>query len=227
MARLPHYFLTRFIFLCMSEKLLPDILRKDKRLRAFAELEGKNFKEVSVKLPYLFVYKLENLSDSEFEDLAWQFDISKVEWELATDRKQKEELIKNNILLKAKRGTPWAVKRVLELLGLQGQIKEWFEYGGQPYRFKVELGVENREITTSLRDELIKLINEYKNERSWLDELILSYLAKAQVNILTGTMAESTAHSEMITGFEFSSSETAFVYTGTMAEATATAVMEA
>jgi len=209
----------------MSEKLLPDILRKDERAKAFAELEKKVFEQISAKLPYLFIYKLENLSDEELEELAWQFDISQTQWELATDRKQKEELIKNNILLKGKRGTPWAIKRVLELLGLQGQIKEWFEYNGQPYKFKVELGVENREITTNLRDELLKLINEYKNERSYLEEIILSYLTKANAYISSGTMAEATVETQMITGFEFNSLGTAFVYTGSMGEAAATAIM--
>jgi len=105
---------------------------------------------------------------------------------------------------------------------VEGQISEWFEYGGQPYRFKVELGVENREITTNLRDKLTKLIKEYKNERSHLEELILSYLSKAQINISSGTMAETTASTQMITGFEWNSSGTAFVYTGSMAEVSAT-----
>ncbi len=159
----------------MSEKLLPDILRKDKRLKAFAELESKNFKEVSAKLPYLFVYKLENLSNEELEELAWQFDISKVEWELATDRKQKEELIKNNILLKAKKGTPWAIKRVLELLGLKGQLQEWFEYGGTPYHFKVNIFSKNKYISPQTEDKLIKLIHEYKNERSHIEKISIGY----------------------------------------------------
>ncbi len=159
----------------MSEKLLPDILRKDKRLKAFAELEDKNFKEVSAKLPYLFVYKLENLSDSELEELAWQFDISKIEWELATDRKQKEELIKNNILLKAKRGTPWAIKRVLELLGLKGQLQEWFEYDGKPYHFKLNIFSKNKYISPQTEDKLIQLINQYKNERSHIEKISIGY----------------------------------------------------
>ena len=149
----------------MSKKLLPDILKKDERLKAFAELEVKNFKEVSAKLPYLFVYKLENLSDSELEELAWQFDISKVEWELATDRKQKEELIKNNILLKAKRGTPWAVKKALSMINIKAKLTEWFETNGElpPYTFIVQTDKPPSDV-----EKLIALINEYKNLRSKL-----------------------------------------------------------
>ena len=173
----------------MSKKLLPDILKKDERLKAFAELEGKNFKEVSAKLPYLFVYKLENLSDSELEELAWQFDISKVEWELATDRKQKEELIKNNILLKAKRGTPWAIKRVLELLGLEGQIQEWFEYGGQPYRFKVDIDLKYQGLQSDTYDKLLNLIEEYKNLRSKLEVLNIYLTSDFKQNRATACLS--------------------------------------
>ncbi len=173
----------------MSKKLLPDILKKDERLKAFAELEGKNFKEVSAKLPYLFVYKLENLSNKELEELAWQFDISKVEWELATDREQKEELIKNNILLKAKRGTPWAVKRVLELLGLEGQIKEWFEYGGQPYRFKVDINLKYQGLQSDTYDKLLNLIEEYKNLRSKLEVLNIYLTSQFKQNRATACLS--------------------------------------
>ncbi|MDI5829798.1 phage tail protein, partial [Salmonella enterica subsp. enterica serovar Kentucky] len=34
------------------------------------------------------------------------------------------------------KGTPWAVRRVLEILSLPGTISEWFEYGGKAYFFK-------------------------------------------------------------------------------------------
>lgn len=159
----------------MSEKLLPDILRKDDRLKAFAELERKSFQQVSAKVPYLLIYELENLSDSELEELAWQFDISQTEWELATDRKQKEELIKNNILLKAKRGTPWAIKRVLDLLGLQGQIKEWFEYNGKPYYFRINIFSKGKFISPQTENKLINLVHQYKNERSYLEKISIGY----------------------------------------------------
>ncbi|WP_457635769.1 phage tail protein I [Persephonella sp.] len=173
----------------MSEKLLPDILRKDERLKAFAELERKSFQQLSAKVPYLLVYKLESLSNSELEDLAWQFDISQTEWELATDRKQKEELIKNNILLKAKRGTPWAIKRILDLLDLQGQINEWFEYGGQPYRFKVDINLKYQGLEQDTYNKLLNLINEYKNVRSHLEVLNIYLTSDFKQNRATACLS--------------------------------------
>jgi P2-related tail formation protein len=66
-----------------------------------------------------------------------------------------------------KLGTPWAIKKVLEILNLSGEIKEWFEYGGVPYRFK--LFMKSIMSDPELWSKLASLVNEYKNERSWLD----------------------------------------------------------
>ncbi len=160
----------------MSKELLPDVLKGDTRATALAELIEKNRQETQELLPFLFIYDLSTLSDSELEDLAWQFDVSKTAWELAQDRSQKEELVKNAIILKMKLGTPWAIKKVLEILKLGGEIHEWFTYGGEPYRFKIDLFFEELikngiTLTPEVEKELLNLINAYKNERSHLEEL--------------------------------------------------------
>ncbi|MDI5349547.1 phage tail protein, partial [Salmonella enterica subsp. enterica serovar Kentucky] len=46
----------------------------------------------------------------------------------------KRELIKQAIELHKYKGTPWAVRRVLEILSLPGTISEWFEYGGTEFK---------------------------------------------------------------------------------------------
>ena len=76
-------------------------------------------------------------------------------------------------------------------------------------------------------NDVKKVINALKPTHEKLKEIILSYLAQGSIYLTSGTMAESTAYSEMITGFKWTSKGTAFVYTGTMAEVSAIAVMEA
>ena len=124
-------------------------------------------------------------------------------------------------------GTKKGLELIAFLINSHIQIKEWFEYGGQHHRFKVDLSPFNDEITAEFRDKVLKLITENKRLSAHLEELILSYLVKANAYLTSGTMAESTAHSQMITGFEWQSKGTAFINTGTMAEVSATAVMEA
>jgi len=211
----------------MSKKLLPDVLKGDKRVTALAELIEKSGQETQELLPFLFIYDLSTLSDAELEDLAWQFDVSKTAWELAQDRSQREELVKNAVILKMKLGTPWAIKKVLETLKLAGEIKEWFEYGGEPYRFKVDLGIQDREITPELRDKLLQLINEYKNERSWLEEILLSYLATGTIPFATTQTAETESYAECQTELEWTAAGSIPFAISSTAEIEAVAVMEA
>ncbi len=119
-------------------------------------------------------------------------------------------------------GTKEGLELIAFLINSDIRIKEWFEYGGQHHKFKVDLSPVDYEITAEFRDKVLKLITENKRLSAHLEELILSYLVKASTYITSGTMAESTAHSQMITGFEWQSEAAAFVYTGSMAEVSAT-----
>lgn len=59
------------------------------------------------------------------------------------------------------------------MFSINGTVKEWFEYKGNPYCFKVELDFIERGLDESLIAKLEDLINEYKNERSWLESFCI------------------------------------------------------
>ena len=149
----------------MSKKLLPDVLKGDERVTALAELIEKSRQETQELLPFLFIYDLSTLSDSELEDLAWQFDVSRTAWELAQDRSQKEELVKNAVILKMKLGTPWAIKKILQLLNISVDIVEWFETGGNlpPHTF----GIKTTSVPENFK-KILSVINDYKRESAHL-----------------------------------------------------------
>jgi P2-related tail formation protein len=52
---------------------------------------------------------------------------------------------------------------------LEAELSEWFNYSGDPYKFKVLVKSVIQDEATYIR--LTKLINEYKNVRSWLDTI--------------------------------------------------------
>ena len=176
----------------MAQKLLNPILLKDPKYRAVEELLQKLFEELLEKTNAEVIYpRIDEIDNEELLDLlGWQFHIEG--YDLAKTVEEKRRLIKNAIELHRYKGTPYAIKKVLEALGLQGEVKEWFEYNGKPYHFKVDLGVQNREITPELRNKLLRLINEYKNERSWLEELILSYLSTGVLQFALGQTPPET-----------------------------------
>ena len=122
-----------------------------------------------------------------------------------------------------KAGTVKGIKEILSLYGfenvkitpvLQTDPNRWAE-------FRIETTSE-KQINAETVQLVTDIVNKLKPTHEKLKEIILSYLAKANVYLISGTMAESTAYSEMITGFEWQSKGTAFINTGSMAEVSAT-----
>ncbi len=210
----------------MIKEVLPESLRVDENIKALIEAVEPELETIQAQIPNVLIYsRIDTLSEEVIDLLAWQFHIEG--YELAETEEEKRALVKKAIELHRYKGTRWAIKKVLELLNMQGVIKEWFEYGGEPYRFKVDVGISNKELTPELIDKLINLINEYKNERSLLEELIATYLARGRCFTYSGTMAESWGATEMIDKFEWQAQGRCFTYFGTTAELYATAIMEA
>jgi len=209
----------------LIKELLPPSLAGDEKIRALIESAEPLFEKALENTIYTLIYsRIAELPEEVLDLLAWQFHVEG--WELASSIEEKRNLIKKAIELHSYKGTKWAILQVLKALNLSGEIKEWFEYGGKPYKFKVDLGIQNRKITPELRDKLIKLINEYKNERSWLEEIILAYLATGTISIATGQTAETEAFAECQTELEWLAKASIPFAASAIAETEATAVME-
>jgi P2-related tail formation protein len=93
--------------------------------------------------------------------------------------------------------------------------------------FKVEISSSNKRITPELRDKLLQLINEYKNERSWLEELVLSYLATGTIPFAATQTAETESYAECQTELEWTAAGSIPFAISSTAEIEAVAVMEA
>lgn len=116
----------------------------------------------------LIYSRIDEIADTNLLDLlAWQFHIEG--WERIETVEEKRKAIKSAIQLHRYKGTPWAVKHALKSIGHDSELKEWFQYNGNKYRFKV---FSLKPIKSE--DEFvgfIQTINEHKNERSWLDSI--------------------------------------------------------
>lgn len=84
-------------------------------------------------------------------------------WDDRLDIEAKRALIQESILLHKRKGTLWAIERVLEILNVKANVFEWYKYGGEPYYFKVKLELQQQFPNIN---QLAKLIDVYKNVRS-------------------------------------------------------------
>ncbi len=211
----------------MIKELLPPSIAQSENIKALAEASDSVFQKLFAEvINAIILPRINEITDETLLDLlAWQFHIEG--YELASSIEEKRNLIKSAIELHRYKGTKYAIKKVLESLNLEGKIEEWFQYNGEPYKFKVDLGIQDREITTELRDKLLQLINEYKNERSWLEEIILAYLSTGTINFAFGQTAEIEAFAECQTELEWTAEGSIPFAISAIAETEAIAIMEA
>ena len=163
----------------MIKEVLPPSLRQDENITKLVEVFDNSFTDINEKVQNVLIYsRIDELPEELLDLLAWQFHIEG--WELANSLEEKRNLIRSAIQLHKYKGTKYALKKVLEALNLQGDIQEWFEYNGEPYKFKVYVNSIKSE---DLYQKIVNLINEYKNERSWLESIGLHSESKSKVNV--------------------------------------------
>lgn len=155
----------------LLNRMLPNSLNKSKILRNINEVLqpyiNENWDELIARL---FLYNKIDLLDEEFlNHLAYQFHVDFWDKDLSIDKKRK--LIKNSIKYHKHKGTPYAVEEMLSDIFDDTWIKEWFEYGGKPYYFKIYIGVKDGNTKIDLNDSFIRALNTVKNTRSWLESI--------------------------------------------------------
>ena len=172
----------------MSDILIPDSITSEETI-IFNELFAR-FGEIDL-IPML-VYLVDYVDASALPHLAWQFHVTDNEgWKLAITEAEKRRLIKNAIPAHKIKGKVKGVKFVLETLGFLVELQEWFEYGGDPYHFKIGLSLVDREYDSETFNNLINLIDEYKNVRSVLDEISIESQFTMNPNCFSYTDAEN------------------------------------
>jgi phage tail P2-like protein len=197
----------------IKELIQPSI----KLLAHLIESADPHFAKLLEETIHVLIYsRIDELPEEVLDTLTWQFHIEG--YEQAQTIQEKRNLIKHAIELHRYKGTPHAIKKVFQALNLEAELSEWFDYNGDPYKFKVEITTTDRQITKELVLQLKELIEQYKNVRSWLDDLILTYLNKISCPYQTADMAESFAEALLYFSLEHSASNACYHQTADMAE---------
>lgn len=144
-------------------RLLPAFMRNDEAVIALSKAMDKLIGEPGKRLSTIRTWdQIDNLTEPECDELAWELDIDWYDSNMALEEKQ--ETIKAAQQIKRKRGTKWAVERLISAYFGEGYVLEWYETGGSPYTFIVL--TTNTEVTTENFDKFLAAANAAKNERS-------------------------------------------------------------
>ena len=172
----------------LSKSLAPI---NDINLKIFDEICEERFKNIDLEC--ILISIIDNVPADALPHLAEQYHITGNEgWIQALSDTEKRNLIKSSIKMHRYKGTKFAIEEIFKTLNIVGNVEEWFNYGGQPYYFKVILQIFNRSINEETENKLIALINEYKNERSWLEEIQFHLSSKTKMYAYSALVEEET-----------------------------------
>lgn len=125
----------------VEPSLLAPALRNDLNMRA---LETLSARLSALDLSPTVLYDFDHVEASALIHLAEQFNVlGDAGWDMANTEAKKRALLKEAIALHRIKGTPYALKRAMTLLGIDPQVTEWFESvpAGAPYTFNLDAKV--------------------------------------------------------------------------------------
>jgi len=146
--------------------LLPISLQGDASVMAAATALDAELTAVTAAIEEcLLLPRLDELAEDVIDLLAWQWHVEGYDDVLPIAKKR--ALVLQSIAWHRRKGTPGLVQDLVSAIYSSGVVTEWFEYGGEPYHFRVQTtGVISSE---SIYTQLQAAISAAKNVRSWLD----------------------------------------------------------
>lgn len=115
----------------------------------------------------LLIYPaIDSLNEQLIDYLAVQMHVD--EYDDTENLDIKRQQVKQSFLLHRLKGTKYAVQKAVSTVYQSAKVEEWPEYSGEPYHFRVT-GITAPMNETKTINKLVRLINAYKNTRSWLD----------------------------------------------------------
>lgn len=149
--------------------VLPPNLLADKQIYAAARaLDDELQKITAATRNALLLPRLDELSEEVIDLLAWQWHVDFYEPSMSIETKR--QLVCESIAWHRIKGTKAAVEKMAQTVFKGGVVTEWFEYGGEPYHFRIDV-LNAPNMTEENRGRLLAVVNASKNTRSWLDEL--------------------------------------------------------
>jgi len=102
--------------------------------------------------------------------LAWALSVD--DWSDSWSEQIRRNVIKASVEVHRKKGTIGALKKALQAFNYENvKVEEWFEYGADPYFFRVFFDVREPGFDVNVLPQVQKVIESTKNARSHLESL--------------------------------------------------------
>ena len=156
---------------------LPPALQKDPSAVALAEAMADLLARRRSEIEQLRIYPVIDRLDEQLLDiLAYDFKVDW--WDADYSLEEKRRTLKDSWRVHKLLGTKAAVEMAISAIYPRTTVLEWFEYGGEPYHFRLDINITNDSIDSEKQRRVLERLNYYKSLRSHNDGV--TYFVEAQ-----------------------------------------------
>lgn len=191
-------------------QILPENFRASPEIKAISYAIGQQITKLTQYSSMIRVYAaIDSLPENILDLLAVEF--RSQYYDETFDIATKRNLLKKTLIWYERAGTPSAVRELVEIAFGTGEISEWFEYNGSPYRFRIKTSAI---ITEDIVQQFEKIISKVKNTRSHLESVEIE--RQVFQTIYAGSEQKSFSRTERIDDvFEAEYNTASTVFAGT------------
>ena len=151
-------------------RTLPEVFRNDKKMVALASSIADVLAARPEEIRQLMIYsRIDDLSEELLDILAYDFKVDW--WDGDYTLEEKRKTLKDSWRVHRMLGTKAAVETAISAIYPETQVREWFEYGGEPYHFRLLIDSTFEGIDPNKHQRVLDRVEYYKNLRSVLDEI--------------------------------------------------------
>lgn len=164
-------------------RVLPDVLKKAPSMLPLGQTAATFLELAAGNTELSAIYdRIEELPESLLDLLANDFGV--VWYDADQDLETKRRVIKESFYVHRHLGTVGATRKALSAVWPNSDVEEWFEYGGDPYYFRVLVNAGDSQQPIPVND-IINTIRTYQSARSHLEDAIP--VIRITFNIIIGT----------------------------------------
>lgn len=158
--------------------ILPTALADDPRTKALSYALNRAMQRLIEYCQNISVYAtIDTLPEQILDLLAVELNTQYYDDSLSI--RIKRNLIKNSLKWYMNTGTLAAVEEAVSAVFGNGEVKEWFDYGGKPYHFKIH--TSNINTTDEMIRQVTDIVSSIQNVRSQLEEVIVEVMQQVQL----------------------------------------------
>lgn len=135
-----------------------------------ASVDTDGYRMLAIDLPLRDLFDPDRCPVDMLDILAYTWSVD--EWEPDWPEALKRHAVREAPAYHRIKGTRGALRRAVESLGYAGlDVAEWFEYGGEPYRFRITLDITDRPFDLADYNQIYRAAIRAKNVRSHLEAI--------------------------------------------------------